>query len=522
MSDPIYSFVYYFRTALARNSHLNVARIPKRLYTTKEVANADAGSSLPSSADWQPYFPPGGEVISVAYSEEIEKQFSIVSANPGNRHLRYDLVTLCLRAIRAPLTEDYAKTSVLLSLSEQSLKELSTAKKFLEQLGAHLEKHITPVQRYDIKAKIAEHKEKLMKCQWMSLPLMAAYAHYQMLDAQISNAHATVLRALDTALSLYYFQLGLDMEQLPQHQDKAAIMYCRSIVKLPTNSASLTNLAVLEYYHDIDTTKASRIVDDELLKQKMPSKGYNAPAKKPYERNELFKRNRAVDLLERAIACDADKQNFLAHYHLAFILETAMDDTARAREHYAKSLEINPDHMQSHSNLGSLLMSEKLYDKAQYHFEQAKILAPQELLVHINLANCLGYQGNVEAAVKEMQRTIRKQPTMPSVHYHLGMILVRAKQLKNAVFSFERALQLHATYPEHAFDPAPIYNMLIPILKQLAGKTISEGETVEDFEGAGKMLARCLDLLPEGSTQAPSSRLTLRRQSLHYGLLPQS
>lgn len=485
---------------------------------------------------WYRYLPFGVEPSAViSFAPEVEKQFTLLESNPGNRHLRYDLATLCLRSLRSPLTADHEKSSVLLAICQESLGILSKAEKFKEQLDAQLAKHMTQIQRLDIRTKIGEHKQKLIKNQWMSIPLMAAYAHFLMLDGQLQPAFEVIQRANLINQSLLYFQLGATLEQQhtanianasssdsslnadadsttisPAKNDTpnllmaAAIMYCRSIAKVPANTESLTNLAVLEWYHDVDTLSAMKTVESELETNISRSKGYNAPFKKPHVRNKQSSMKHAMDLLQRAIDADTTRENYLAQYHLGFILETAANEPEKAREHYSKALEINPDHMQSHSHLGSLLMDEKMYNKALYHFEQAKILAPNQLLVYLNLANCLGRLGSIEAAMKEMQKAIRRDPTMPHLHYHLAMILVRAKRFEEAIASFERALQLHGLYPQHQFDTGPTYNVMTSVLREMAQRAITDGETADDFESAAKMLARCLDLMPEGSSLFPA------------------
>ena len=82
----------------------------------ENLTQSAAPSPSPTNEGWFAYLPEGGERMELKFSEEIETQFALVEANQGNRHMRYDLVTLCLRAIRVPLTEDFARTSVLLEL----------------------------------------------------------------------------------------------------------------------------------------------------------------------------------------------------------------------------------------------------------------------------------------------------------------------------------------------------------------------------------------------------------------------
>lgn len=535
---------------VARKSNFAGRTVSARFCSTESIPK-DSNGQNPNGAEedrfkrgWYRYLPRGVEASKVAVvTPELQKQFELCTENPGNRHLRYDLVTLCLRSLRLPLTDDYETSSILLGVSAEMLTQLSGAEKFKTQLSQQLEKHMTAIQRLDIRTKIGEHKAKLQANGWSSVPVMAAYAHFLMLDAQLAPALQVVNRASSLTQSLLYFQLGTqleaeasqllqtiapatadsaasDIDKSSEIEEKAnnifydaALMYCRSLKRNAVNTESLTNLALLEWYKRVDTTKAMIEVEEEEEKRKVRSKGYNPPTKK--RENAIKNRTplkRSLELLEKALTTDVTNSNYLAYYHLAFLLETEVGTEAieRARQLYSKALEINPDHLQSHSHLGSLLMEEKMYDKALHHYEQAKLLAPDQILVYLNLANCLGRLGSVEAAMTEMQRAIRREPTMPQLHYHLGMILLRANRLEEACASFERAIQLHGLFPHaHGFDPAPTYNTMISILRQLAARTMDEGDTVEEFEEAAQHLARCLDLLPDASSLHPTILLNL-------------
>lgn len=521
----------------------------------------------------------------ISFSLALEKQFELCAASPGNRHLKYDLLTLCLRELRAPITNDHYKTSVLLNLGVEIAKDISTAEKFKSQLNTHLEKHLTQIQRLDIRTKIGEHRQKLERNGWLSVPVMAAYAHFLLLDAQLDLALTVISKARSINAALLYFHVGVSMEaaaneklaNLPQTQFgvpskarglesaveaaakgqsefdrivsgnaeseqesikialsesstestattsngdsssneaekmlmEAARMYARSISQNPQNSESYTNLAILEFYKRIPTGLAQFEVEGELQAKKVHSKGYNAPVRKYKAAPRVA---RTVELLEKALATDTTKANFLADYHLAFVLETEAGDVERARQHYQKAIEKNGDSLQSHVHLGALLMDAKQFEKALSHFEQAKLLSkdPEHVLLsYLNLATCHSRLGSVEAAMKEMQRIIRKFPTMPSLHYQLGMILARASRKEESVASLDRALQLHSLYPDEPFDPSPTYNAMIALLKELGAAVIRDGETETDFLNGAEYFARCLDLLPDQSTLFPTLLINL-------------
>lgn len=518
----------------------------KRAFCTlNEVSESTTSGQVGAIGDdrfkqgWYTYLEPHVEVESViSFSPALEKQFELCKAAPGNRHLKYDLLTLALRALRAPLTDDYYKTSVLLNLGLEVAKEISGAEKFKTQLNTHLEKHLSTLQRLDIRTKIGEHKQKLQRNGWLSVPVMAAYAHFLLLDAQLDLAAQVINKARAINAALLYFKVGVAIEaaaneKMAKHQSgsetstfgafpqqpnlespqsasikgqtefdriisgekldvetktenlestvqtastatfeehkeldsleeevrgmfmEAARMYYRSIAQNGQNTESYTNLAILEFYKKIDTGLAQFEVEGEIESKKVRPKGYNAPVRRYKPGSKVL---RTVELLEKAVSMDVTKENYLADYHLAFVQETELGEVEKARQNYQKALEKNPDSLHAHAHLGALLQDEKQYEKALKHFEQAKLLSrdPEHtLLSSLNLANCHAKLGSTEAALKEMQRCIRKFPTMPSINHQLGMILVRASRKEESLAAFDRALQLHSLYPKEPFDPSP-------------------------------------------------------------------
>lgn len=416
----------------------------------------------------------------------IINQIELCSERPGDRHLKFDLTTLCLRHIREPLKEQWDLISTLLSIALEPLPSLFVSKNFMQQLNGHLSKAMSNSQKQDIKAKIVEYNSKCIKSSWSNVTLMATLAHYMLLNSNISEAIPILKCAQSFANTNYFTQKGYYLEFYKSDLLSAARMYRRALEALPTNSAALTNLAVLQFYHNIDTLNMTISEQDSCQKT---------------NHTEV-----ALNLLRSAIRFDDKKTNYVAHYHYAFINETQLENFSLARQHYAQALSINPNHLESHTALGSLLMEMKQFENALEHYEIAKKLAPDRALVYYNISNCLGRMGNINAALSEIQSAIRLDSTQPYTYYHLGNVLAQSGDIIAASESFEKAYELSEQYPAHNFDTSATINSLVAIYRQIASKKIVDGETIEDFEEAARFLTQSIDLM---NTENPEYTCTM-------------
>ena len=130
---------------------------------------------------------------------------------------------------------------------------------------------------------------------------------------------------------------------------------------------------------------------------------------------------------------------------------------------YRKILELRPDLVEVHNNLGILLCQQGVLDEAVQRFEQAVALKPDFTDAHCNLANVLRQQGKLDQAAARMGRAIGLFPDDAGARNNLGNILHEQKKLNEAAGQFERAIALRP-------DFAAAYNNLGNVLVEL-GKT---------------------------------------------------
>ena len=67
---------------------------------------------------------------------------------------------------------------------------------------------------------------------------------------------------------------------------------------------------------------------------------------------------------------------------------------------------------------------------------------------HLNLADLLASQGNLNEAVESLQRAVRLSPTLPKAHHNLGFVFAQLGRLDEALACYREALHLKSDYAE--------------------------------------------------------------------------
>ena len=186
----------------------------------------------------------------------------------------------------------------------------------------------------------------------------------------------------------------------------------------------------------------------------------------------------AVELISRAISRRGDVPLF--HYNLADAL-TVLGRNDEAIASYELALELDPGHMPSLANLGSVLVRAgqftraeeicrralafapqdasllnnlgsalrglNILEEARSCFEKALALQPEHAEAVTNLAMTLCAQGQLGEGIARFQEAVRLRPAIADVHNNLGTALTHARRFDDAIRSFQTAIDLN---PKHA------------------------------------------------------------------------
>ena len=138
--------------------------------------------------------------------------------------------------------------------------------------------------------------------------------------------------------------------------------------------------------------------------------------------------------------------NVVAHINLGSVFEQA-GRADEAQLHYREALRIEPGRAQAHNNLANVLDAAGKFAEAVPHYEEAIRLRPQVSIPRIHFGMALAGQGRYDEALSNYTVAMRHDPRDPLPHYLSGVALLKLGQTARAIQNFRAALQLD---PNHA------------------------------------------------------------------------
>ena len=139
--------------------------------------------------------------------------------------------------------------------------------------------------------------------------------------------------------------------------------------------------------------------------------------------------------------------NARAHNNLGLALAKMPGRLPEAIVQYEEALRLKPDFAEAHNNLGLALanMPGRMPD-AMAHYEQALRLQPNYAEAHINLGVALaGMPGRLAEAIAHYEEALRLKPDLAEAHNNLAVYYAENGQLEAAIGQLEIAARLNPT-----------------------------------------------------------------------------
>jgi predicted O-linked N-acetylglucosamine transferase (SPINDLY family) len=194
---------------------------------------------------------------------------------------------------------------------------------------------------------------------------------------------------------------------------------------------------------------------------------------------------------------DLELQRGLALFHAG--------DLARARAHFQRLLERNPDDPDALHLLGLITLQGGDARRAVALIDAALARAPANSAAWCNRGNALQALGQPTAALESYERAIALQPGNADAHNNRGNLLMSQRRYAEALEAYERAI---AAQPQHAlahcnrgdalakFGRAPealaSYDRAVAIQPSLVAAHARRGKALQDLQRAEEALA-CFD-----------------------------
>ena len=135
---------------------------------------------------------------------------------------------------------------------------------------------------------------------------------------------------------------------------------------------------------------------------------------------------------------------------LAFV-PVAGPELETALAEYRQAQEINADRPESRLNLGWLRAREGDLEGAAAHFAAALGLDPTFIPAYVNLADLDRLRGRDDEGERLLRRAASLAPGDARVRHALGLLLIRAGRLPEAVGELEKAVQLEPREPRYTY-----------------------------------------------------------------------
>ncbi len=212
--------------------------------------------------------------------------------------------------------------------------------------------------------------------------------------------------------------------------------------------------SLLEHYQAgryIDAEKLSLSITQEFPEYQFGWKVLAAVLK------QMGKINESVIVSQKSV--QLDPQDAEAHSNLGVILkELGRLDEAEAS--CRKAITLKPHYAEAHYNLGNTLKELGKLDEAEASYIKAITLKPHYAEAHYNLGNTLKELGKLDEAEASYIKAITLKPHYAEAYYNLGNTLKELGKLDEAEASYIKAITLKPHYAE-------AYNNLGNILKEL-------------------------------------------------------
>lgn len=125
-----------------------------------------------------------------------------------------------------------------------------------------------------------------------------------------------------------------------------------------------------------------------------------------------------------------------------FILWKAMGKDPDS-EYIKRALDLNPNLLMAHNDLGTAYLAIGKYDNAVYHFRRAVEINPDSALAHNNLGHAWAEIGQIEEAIKEYKKSIEIDPNNDLAYSNLATALASKGEIGKAISEYKKSVEIN-------------------------------------------------------------------------------
>jgi len=148
------------------------------------------------------------------------------------------------------------------------------------------------------------------------------------------------------------------------------------------------------------------------------------------------------------------REKFLDDYSYvrAAIAFLKAGDHNGAEQEYRKALELNPENVKAHTDLGYILLAKGIYKEGMPHLSEAIKLDPNNADAYYNLGLAMLYQKKPDEAISYFSKAIQLKPDYADAHLNLGVALADQERFDEAIKHYSLALQVNPDYADAYYN----------------------------------------------------------------------
>lgn len=158
------------------------------------------------------------------------------------------------------------------------------------------------------------------------------------------------------------------------------------------------------------------------------------------------------DLIEKEVKSPVAYNNLGNYYHTKGNLK-------KAEMLFDKSLELDPDYVNSLTNRGSIYLNSGRTAKAKKDFNRVVEMYPDYKLVHYNLGVIHQQSNNHDSAIYHFERVITLNYSFYQAHNNLGIVYMNTGQFNKAAESFKKVIDINPDFTQAYINLGYVYQM---------------------------------------------------------------
>lgn len=129
--------------------------------------------------------------------------------------------------------------------------------------------------------------------------------------------------------------------------------------------------------------------------------------------------------------------------------------------HFLRSIEINPDYTESHSDVGVAYFKVNNYDSAEYHFRYALKLNSRHVNAATNMGTLFFKKMQYRDAIEYYQKTVRLDSNVDVAWYNMGICYARLRQVDSSLLCIKKVIKIAPAFDDYKsyLNAAILYNI---------------------------------------------------------------